>query len=145
MEESSTTLLQKLDCNCNDCFFMTRDLKSYNESLANKKEMDEKVFANKKKYLFLQAKEVREAGERAENIAGKKGAAEKANKRAEGIEKEANSMKFQFDNKLAVHFGNCSKLNKPVRFTPNLIQLDTQECFEHRKDHKVKSVIAPCN
>ncbi len=135
MEQSSTTLLQKLDCNCNDCFFMTRDLASYNKSLADKKAMDEKVFANKKKYMLLQAKEIVETGERAEKV-GKKGALEKARKKADAIEKEVNAMKFQFDNKLAVHFGNCSKLNKPVRFTPNLIQLDTQECFEHRKDHQ---------
>jgi hypothetical protein len=143
MEESSTTLLQKLDCNCNDCFFMTRNLTKYNEALEAKKKSDLMCFNSKKASLLVQAKEVLEAGERAEKYGKKVGAVEKAKKKADSLTKEAASMKFQFDNKLAVHFGNCSKLNKPVRFTPNLMQLDTQDCFEHRKDYKPNSVIAP--
>ena len=30
-------------------------------------------------------------------------------------------------------YGNCSKLNKPVIFIPNVCQIETQNCFEHRK------------
>ena len=30
-------------------------------------------------------------------------------------------------------YGNCSKLNKPVSFIPNTCQIDTQDCFEHRR------------
>ncbi len=32
-----------------------------------------------------------------------------------------------------LQFGNCSKLNKPVVFSPNTCQIETQGCFEHRK------------
>ena len=32
-----------------------------------------------------------------------------------------------------VCYGNCSKLNKPVSFIPNTCQLETQDCFEHRR------------
>ena len=32
------------------------------------------------------------------------------------------------------NYGTCSKFNKPVAFIPNTCQLDTQECFKHRKN-----------
>lgn len=32
-----------------------------------------------------------------------------------------------------INYGNCTKLNKQVSFIPNTCQLDTQECFEHRR------------
>lgn len=57
-------------------------------------------------------------------------------KKSEYPLKEANKMKFAF-NKAAAHinYGNCSKLGKAVSFMPNILQLDTQDCFEHRVDH----------
>lgn len=33
-----------------------------------------------------------------------------------------------------INYGNCTKLNKPVSFIPNTCQLETQQCFEHRKN-----------
>lgn len=30
-------------------------------------------------------------------------------------------------------FGDCTKFNKPVSFIPETCQLETQECFYHRK------------
>lgn len=33
-----------------------------------------------------------------------------------------------------INYGNCSKLKKPVSFIPNVCQIETQECFEHRRD-----------
>jgi hypothetical protein len=32
-----------------------------------------------------------------------------------------------------INYGDCTKLNKPVSFIPNNCQLETQDCFEHRK------------
>lgn len=32
-----------------------------------------------------------------------------------------------------INYGNCQKLAKEVSFIPNTIQLETQNCFEHRK------------
>jgi hypothetical protein len=32
------------------------------------------------------------------------------------------------------HYGHCSKFDKPVSFSPGVCQIDTQECFVHRKD-----------
>jgi len=32
-----------------------------------------------------------------------------------------------------LNFGTCTKFNKSVTFIPNTCQLETQQCFEHRK------------
>jgi hypothetical protein len=31
-------------------------------------------------------------------------------------------------------YGNCTKLNKPVSFIPETCQIDTQQCFENRRN-----------
>jgi len=33
-----------------------------------------------------------------------------------------------------MNFGYCKKLIKNVSFIPNTCQIETQECFKHRKD-----------
>ncbi len=33
-----------------------------------------------------------------------------------------------------IHYGYCDKFKKPVSFIPNVCQVETQECFVHRKD-----------
>lgn len=76
MNKESAYLLQLIDCNCNDCKFMTRDLQ----------------------------------------------ALERHRKSYEGT---------GLMDRLA--FGNCSKFNKPVSFIPVTCQIETQNCFEHRK------------
>jgi hypothetical protein len=67
---------QLIDCNCNDCKFMVRDLE----------------MLNKHKKTFV----------------------------GTGIMDKLN-------------FGMCTKFNKSVTFIPNTCQLETQQCFEHRK------------
>lgn len=50
--------------------------------------------------------------------------------------------KFNLYNKLnegvpnagRIHYGNCIKLNKEVSFITNTCQVETQNCFKHRKD-----------
>jgi len=32
-----------------------------------------------------------------------------------------------------IQYGKCNKLKKAVTFIPNVCQLDTQDCFEHRR------------
>lgn len=77
MDKESKYLLQKIDCNCNDCKHMVRDFV--------------KLEAHKQSY----------------NGTG-------------------------LTDRLA--FGDCKKFNKPVSFIPETCQLETQHCFEHRKD-----------
>lgn len=32
-----------------------------------------------------------------------------------------------------INYGQCQKFGKPVSFIPNVCQIETQNCFEHRK------------
>lgn len=82
IEKESIKLLQDIDCNCNDCFFMTRDFEKY------------KSFDNQYK--------------------DKNGHITNPSHR--------------------LHYGKCSKFNKEVSFIPNTCQIETQECFKHRKN-----------
>lgn len=51
---------------------------------------------------------------------------------------EQEKAKFQFNrNEAMINFGNCTKLNKQVSFIPNTCQLETQECFEHRRNGQI--------
>lgn len=34
-----------------------------------------------------------------------------------------------------INYGNCTKLNISVSFIPNTCQLETQKCFEHRRNN----------
>jgi hypothetical protein len=78
MDKESIIELQKIDCNCNDCFFMIRD------------------FDKRTKYDYL--------------------------------------YKGSMNASHRINYGNCIKLNKEVSFIPNHCQLETQDCFKHRRD-----------
>jgi len=112
--------LQKIDCNCNDCAFMERDLERFKQSLEQHHKWQMDYFNKIKANLIKKAEEwVR------------RGFPDKASK----LREEAGKMKFQFDKKeIAVHYGGCKKFFKPVSFIPNICQLDTQDCFIHRKN-----------
>lgn len=112
--------LQLIDCNCNDCKFMQRDIEKYNQSqdLHKKWQLDEfnrNVMA--KKQLALKARRENEL------------------LKYNNLLVEAEKMKFQFNrNESKINYGKCLKLGKDVSFLPGVCQLDTQECFKHRKD-----------
>lgn len=40
---------------------------------------------------------------------------------------------FQFDKSDLLQYGECSKLDKDISFIPNVCQIETQDCFEHRR------------
>lgn len=45
------------------------------------------------------------------------------------------AMRFEFDSSVVlIQYGNCLNFNKPVSFIPNICQLETQNCFEHRRN-----------
>jgi hypothetical protein len=79
MDRESIYELQKVDCNCNDCIFMVRDLEKY---------------------------------------------------------KSFNELYENTTPRHRLQYGTCSKFNKSVSFIPNTIQLNTQQCFKHRKDDR---------
>lgn len=147
MNKESTIGLQKVDCNCNDCVFLVRDLQKFNESLEIHKQWQLDYFNGQKQRLFEAATEHRDKAKRLSNILIKEGKHnevkelfKEAKKKAKGLEKEANGLRFQFVKKhIAIQYGRCTKFNKDVKFIPNTCQLDTQNCFVHRRDGEIDS------
>lgn len=116
MDKESAYLLQKLDCNCNDCGYMERDLVTYQKWEDWHRALDLAEFEKKKAKALADAVALKDAKERqsALNI--------------------ANKMKFHFEKKWLLQYGNCQKFKKQVYFTPGECRIETQECFVHRKD-----------
>lgn len=54
-------------------------------------------------------------------------------KKGEQILKEAAKMKFVYEQTTYLNYGFCTKFKKDISFIPNTCQLDTQQCFVHRK------------
>jgi len=52
---------------------------------------------------------------------------------AKGMIRVAEKMTFQFEKKGLSQYGRCSKFNKEVSFIPMHCQIETQDCFVHRK------------
>ncbi len=71
--------LQKIDCNCNDCINMVRDIEKL-------RSFD---------YLY------------------------------KGMEKASHR----------IHYGRCLEARITVSFIPNTFQIDTQNCFKHRREN----------
>lgn len=107
--------LQKIDCNCNDCKFMVRDFDKFNKWKEWRRSQQLNDFEIRKSKAICDA-------ELLENEDGRRSELKKANK-----------MTFQFDSSGLIGYGDCLKFNKPVSFIPNTCQLETQECFEHRR------------
>ncbi len=114
--------LQKIDCNCNNCFFLVRNLERFNESLKHHHKWQLDYFNTKKNNLIQRSKDWERIGEY---------------KKAKALVKEAEIMRFQFNKKEAViQYGFCQWFLKDVSFIPNVLQLHTQDCFLHRKFNK---------
>lgn len=118
-DKPASYYLQKLDCNCNDCLHMVRDGERFKQSLAWHEGLQLDYFTIQKNKVLEKARWWDEQSE--------------PNK-AENLRREANKMKFQFNKgDVLINYGNCAKLNKAVTFIPNILQMHTQDCFEHRK------------
>jgi hypothetical protein len=111
---------QQLDANCNDCKFMVRNMERFKQSLEFHKDLQLKDFEREKKRLLDLARyHHREKGDL---------------EVFQMLSTQADKMKFQFNKDVVkINYGSCDKLNKPVSFIPGHIQLETQQCFEHRK------------
>ena len=102
MDKESIFELQKIDCNCNDCIFMTRDFEKYKKWESFHKNIQLKDFQAKKK-----SGEIRINAE------------------------------FQFDKSNLINYGKCFKFKNDVSFIPNICQIETQDCFMHRRESNV--------
>lgn len=109
-------LLQKIDCNCNNCAFMERDLATYQKWHDWHYIMDEEYFEIRKAKAITDAEVMINPKER------------------EAMLRKANKMRFIFEKIHLLNYGNCTKLKKSVSFIPNVCQIETQNCFVHRKD-----------
>lgn len=111
--------IKELDCNCNNCKHMVRDIPRREKSVEDHRKWSFNHFNAIRSSFLIKAYKA----EWVNNI-----------KRALNLRKEAKKMKWQFDKtEAAIHYGKCTKFNKDVQFIPNVCQLDTQECYEIRK------------
>jgi len=128
MDKESAYLRQKLDCNCNDCAFMVRDF----DALENAKQVAEAG------NLALFKKWQRRKMQQAWDVNNKQNQTpeqqEKNHERCSDLIKEVKKRKFIYSHDSGILYGKCEKLNKQITFIPNVCQLETQECFLHRKD-----------
>ena len=121
MDKESIYLLQKIDCCCNDCVFMVRDVDKFKQSLESHHKWQLDYFNVKKNKIIEKAKWHKDTFYDLEMW--------------DKLLTEAENMKFVFDKSSAkINYGKCSKFNKDVSFIPNFCQPETQECFVHRKD-----------
>jgi len=98
---------------------MIRDNDRFNQSLETHKEWQLSYFNTIRGNLYKRAKQWETKREF---------------EKAKTVRMEADRMKFQVDKKEAmINYGDCAKFKKKVSFIPNTCQLETQECFEHRR------------
>lgn len=114
--------LQMIDTNCNNCFFMVRDIGKFKKWEQHHREEAEKDFQAEKKKAIEDAQKVISEGETPND-----------RKSGEGMLRIAMKMRFEFQKNNLVQYGHCSKLNKPVHFQPLVNSPQNQTCFIHRK------------
>lgn len=111
MTKESAYELQLIDCNCNDCGHLVRDLSKYKLSALFHEGLQKEVFErDKNNELFIGF-----------------------TYRDKSVINKALKVPFR-PMKPITQFGYCKKKDfKPVSFIPGITQIDTQDCFEHRK------------
>lgn len=107
MTKESIIELQKIDCNCNNCWFMKRDFEEYEKWAVFNHAIQLTEFNRKRDAMLLIPE----------------------------LEYKAKKLKFRFDKSNLMNYGICNKLNKKVSFIPNTCQLETQGCFVHRNEN----------
>ena len=127
MSKEGIIELQKLDCNCNDCGYMVRDFDRYNASIEQHRKWQQDYFNTIKQNLLDKATWWQDKDNIRYNF-----------EKGENVRREANKLRFEFSKKgIAISYANCSKFRcKPVSFIPGTLQLETQDCFVHRKELK---------
>jgi ribosomal protein L22 len=118
-QKESIYLRQKIDCNCNDCAYLQRDIDLKNKWVEKHRIWSIQSYVRSKERLVAKAKKKIEKGKVDE---------------ARAILREVRKVRYQFSKKpLSLQYGNCLKTGEAINFIPNTCQLDTQECFVHRK------------
>ena len=114
--------LEDVDCNCNNCKHLERDLVKFN--------------AWKDKHISWQLWSFENWKERTNKQIDEHYQKQEFNAGFE-LEQVLAKAKFLFDGSPAkLSYGKCNKFQKEVSFLPGAFQLDTQECFENRRNGK---------
>lgn len=114
LTKESIYLLQLIDCNCNNCTWMLRDIPTY-EIWEERERIRQNAEFERKKAEALKI------AESCEDPVGK-----------QTLMYAYRKMKFMFDRQYLLNYGFCTKFRKNVSFIPNICQLETQNCFQHR-------------
>jgi hypothetical protein len=122
LDKEGIYLLQRIDCNCNNCGYMRRDLATYKvwEDWHRAREFED--FEKRKAKAITDAEAIEDEGSR------------------KALLYKANKMRFHFEKIKLINYGYCTKFDKPVTFLPNICQIETQRCFVHRTDYVIDSL-----
>lgn len=126
MNADSILELQKIDCNCNECLHLERDMEQFRKWEEWNRELQLRAFEKEREKAIADAER---------NITE---ALTPEDKRScEGLLRKALKMKFQFNKEGLISYGRCQKYKKPISFIPGICQIETQHCFQHRKQQTV--------
>lgn len=128
MDKESIIELQKIDCNCNNCGYMVRDFEKFKQSAIDRDRWQHNTFYNTKGNTILKAWGYLRS---AEVLPQKE---EKFFRKAANLLDIASKMKYKFQNDSFIIFATCGKFNKQITFIPETCQIETQNCFVHRKE-----------
>jgi hypothetical protein len=106
MTKDSIVELQKIDCNCNNCWYMTRDFEEFEKWAVWNHSIQFSEFERKKNAMLLIPE----------------------------LKAKAHKLKFQFSKDKLLNYGFCNKFNKAISWIPDTCQIETQNCFVHRTE-----------
>ena len=125
--------LQNIDCNCNDCVFMNRDMGKFEQSKQFHNSMQLSEFERNKAQM---AENIKDLELKIQKLIDEKDFSKVKDMQfsVKDLKRQLSKIKYLFNKDyLMLNFGKCTKLNKDVSFIPNTCQIDTQNCFEHRR------------
>lgn len=125
LEKESLVLLQNVDCNCNDCIFMVRDVDKFKVAQARRREIMLEHFN------AVNAKEIENLIDRETRRKEKDPA-----KLAQAIKAIEGRMFVYGAPHPQINYGNCTNPESgrdAINFLPTTFSGDTQQCFKNRR------------
>lgn len=126
MTKESTYSRQCLDCNCNDCTFFIRDFQKLNYIKQKSYEYEINSLEVKRQKLLESAL--------FHNKRGNSNAASKLFKERFKISDQIKKLQINQCHNDSKLYGLCVLKQEEITTIPNILLLDTQDCFIHRND-----------
>ncbi len=118
MDKESIILMQEVDCNCNDCGHFVRSIEALNASKKRHRQWAFLSILTRRENFWEEAQKALDKGKmdsyRDLLLARSRVTVDKSYR-------------------AGLVFGSCSKFGKSIITVPNVCQIDTQECFIHRR------------